>query len=412
MAAPYQRGSRNLVVEALGDTRVVFVMGARQVGKSTLTGEIAKSEHPAEVINLDNRAARDAALSDPNGFLAGLSRPVLIDEVQRGGADLLLAVKEAVDADKTPGQFLLTGSANVLTNRKVNDALTGRIELVNLWPLAQSEVENGQGNIVDALFNASPPRITDAPTGREPYAKRIIAGGYPEALTRSGARRDRWFENYLRTTLDRDLRDVSDAQKLDQVPKLLRLLASRAANLINSSEISRRLELEHKTVRSYISLLETVFLVQTIPAWRPSIGSRESAKPKAYVVDSGLLAHLLGADKKRLVEDHELIGKVLENFVMMEVMKHSDWAQTRARLYHYRTQYDEIDIVLEDRAGAFACAEVKASATVRDRDWRSLRKVRDSLGKKFRAGFLFYTGDQTIPLGDRLWAVPISGLWV
>lgn len=412
MAAPYQRGSRNLVVEALGDTRVVFVMGARQVGKSTLTGEIAKSEHPAEVINLDNRAARDAALSDPNGFLAGLSRPVLIDEVQRGGADLLLAVKEAVDADKTPGQFLLTGSANVLTNRKVNDALTGRIELVNLWPLAQSEVENGQGNIVDALFKTSPPRITDAPIGREPYAKRIIAGGYPEALTRGGARRDRWFENYLRTTLDRDLRDVSDAQKLDQVPKLLRLLASRAANLINSSEISRRLELEHKTVRSYVSLLETVFLVQTIPAWRPSIGSRESAKPKAYVVDSGLLAYLLGADKKRLVEDHDLIGKVLENFVMMEVMKHADWAQTRARLYHYRTQYDEIDIVLEDRAGAFACAEVKASATVRDRDRRSLRKVRDSLGKKFRAGFLFYTGDQTIPLGDRLWAVPISGLWV
>lgn len=412
MAAPYQRGSRNLVVEALGDTRVVFVMGARQVGKSTLTGELAKSEHPAEVINLDNRAARDAALSDPNGFLAGLSRPVLVDEVQRGGGDLLLAVKEAVDADKTPGQFLLTGSANVLTNRKVNDALTGRIELVNLWPLAQSEIENGQGNIVDAFFNASPPRITDAPIGREPYAKRIIAGGYPEALTRSGARRDRWFENYLRTALDRDLRDVSDAQKLDQVPKLLRLLASRAANLINSSEISRRLELEHKTARSYISLLETVFLVQTIPAWRPSIGSRESAKPKAYVVDSGLLAYLLGADKKRLVEDHELIGKVLENFVMMEVMRHVDWAQTRARLYHYRTQYDEIDIVLEDRAGVFACAEVKASATVRDRDWRSLGKVRDSLGKKFRAGFLFYTGDQTIALGDRLWAVPISGLWI
>jgi uncharacterized protein len=387
------------------------VMGARQVGKSTLTGEIAKEEHPAEVINLDNRAARDAALSDPNGFLAGLNRPVLIDEVQRGGPDLLLAVKEIVDADKTPGQFLLTGSANVLTNRRVNDALTGRIELVNLWPLAQSEIEDRQGNIVDALFDASPPRITEAPSGREPYARRIVVGGYPEALTRSGARRDSWFENYLRTTLDRDLRDVSDAQKLDQVPSLLRLLASRAANLINSSEISRRLELEHKTVRSYISLLETVFLVQTIQAWRPSIGSRESAKPKAYVVDSGLLAHLLGADKKRLIEDDELIGKVLENFVMMEVMKHVDWAKTRARLYHYRTQYDEIDIVLEDRAGAFACAEVKASATVRGRDWRSLAKVRDALGKKFRAGFLLYTGDQTIPLGDRLWAVPICGLW-
>src|SRR3954451_8904673 len=235
-------------------------MGARQVGKSTLTGEIATSEHLADVLSLDNRAARDAASSDPEGFVAGLSRPVLLDEVQRAGPDLLLAIKGAVDADQTPGQFLLTGSANVLTNRKVQDALTGRIEIITLWPLSQSEIEESAGNIVDSLFSAAPPQISDAPVGRGAFADRIAAGGYPEALKRNGSRRANWFENYLKTTLDRDLRDISDAQKLGEVPRLLKLLAGRAANLLNSSEVGKRLQLEHKTVRSYTTLLETVFL--------------------------------------------------------------------------------------------------------------------------------------------------------
>jgi predicted AAA+ superfamily ATPase len=407
----YRRHNRKLIVDALGDTRVVFVMGARQVGKSTLTGAIAGDEHPAAVVTLDNSAARSAATDDPEGFLSGLSRPVLLDEVQRAGPDLLLGIKEMVDVDPSPGQFLVTGSANVLTNRKVNDALTGRIELVTLWPLSQSELEGAKGNIVDALFSAKPPRVHDAPKGRAAFVDRVVAGGYPEAVRRIGRRRERWLESYLKTTLDRDLRDVSDAQKLDQVPRLLRLLASRAANLLNSSEVGRRLGLDHKTVRAYTALLETIFLVRTVPAWRPSIGSRESTTPKVYVVDSGLLAYLLGANEKRLAEDDQLTGSVLENFVMMEVTRHLEWAQTAASLYHYRSQHDEVDVVLEDRAGGLACIEVKATATIRGRDWRALAKLRDSSKGAFKAGFLIYSGEQTVPLGDRLWAVPVSGLW-
>lgn len=399
------------ILEALGDTRVVYVMGARQVGKSTLTEDIAKSEYPAAALSLDNQATRDAASNDPEGFVAGLSRPVLLDEIQRAGPDLLLAIKAAVDADQSPGQFLLTGSANVLTNRKVQDALTGRIEIITLWPLSQSEIEGRSGNIVDSLFGAAPPQIHDAPIGREAFIDRIAAGGYPEALKRSGARRARWFENYLRTTLDRDLRDISDAQKLGQIPRLLKLLAGRAANLLNSSEIGKRLQLEHKTVRSYTTLLETVFLVKTLPAWRPSIGARESTTRKIYVVDSGLLAHLLGADPKRLANDARITGLVLENFVAMEVMKHLEWATTAAGLFHYRTGNDEVDIVLEDRSGAIACIEVKAAATLRERDWRPMAKIRDARSEDFRAGFLVHPGSQTVPLGDRLWAVPISALW-
>ncbi len=413
MPTAYSRHSRSLVLEALSDTRVVYVMGARQVGKSTLTEEIATSEHQAAIISLDNRAARDAAIGDPDGFVAGLSLPVLIDEIQRGGADLLLAIKDVVDADPTPGQFMVTGSANVLTNRKVSDALTGRIEIITLWPLSQSEIEGTRNNIVDALFAAAPPQIHRAVKGRDAFVSRVAAGGYPEALKRTGKRRDRWFESYLKTTLDRDLRDISDAQKLDQAPRLLRLLASRAANLLNSSEAGKRLQLEHKTVRSYTTLLETVFLVRTVPAWRPSIGSRESATPKVFIVDSGLLAHLLGANETRLAGDDQLTGKVLENFVTMEVMRHLEWADAdaNANLYHYRNNNDEVDVVLEDRSGDIACIEVKAAATIRERDWRPLAKLRDARKGRFRAGFVIYAGAQTVPLGDRLWAVPVSGLW-
>jgi len=411
MPATFSRHSRMPILEALGDTRVVYVMGARQVGKSTLTEDIAKNEYPAAALSLDNQAVRDAASNDPVGFVAGLSRPVLLDEIQRAGPDLLLAIKAAVDADQSPGQFLLTGSANVLTNRKVQDALTGRIEIITLWPLSQSEIEATSGNIVDSLFGAAPPQIHDAPIGREAFVDRIAAGGYPEALKRSGARRASWFENYLRTTLDRDLRDISDAQKLGQIPRLLKLLAGRAANLLNSSEIGKRLQLEHKTVRSYTTLLETVFLVKTLPAWRPSIGARESTTRKIYVVDSGLLAHLLGADPKRLAGDARITGMVLENFVAMEVLKHLELATTAAGLFHYRTGNDEVDIILEDRSGAIACIEVKAAATLRERDWRPMAKIRDARSEDFRAGFLVHPGSQTVPLGDRLWAVPISALW-
>jgi uncharacterized protein len=411
MSELFPRHNRSLIIEALADTRVVFLMGARQVGKSTLAGEVATTDHPSTSINLDNRAPRDAAVTDPDGFVAGLQTPVLLDEVQRGGPDLLLAIKDEVDRDQTPGRFLLTGSANVLTNRKVNDALTGRIEIITLWPLSQSEIEGSSKNFVEALFAGMPPQIQGATKGLGPVVSRIAAGGYPEARKRSGSRRDRWFANYVTTTLDRDLRDISDAHKLDQMPRLLRLLASRAANLLNSNEVSKRLSLEHKTVRAYTGLLETVFLARVLPAWRPSIGSREGATPKIYIVDSGLLAHLLGANEKRLAEDDQLTGKVLENFVTMEVMKHLEWAEMDANLYHYRQKEEEVDIILEDRSGALGCIEVKSAASLREKDWRQIAKIRDARSNRFKAGFVVYTGDQTVPLVDRIWAVPISGLW-
>jgi predicted AAA+ superfamily ATPase len=405
------RSTKRLLTEALGDTRVVLLLGARQVGKSTLAEEIIRTDHPAGAVNLDTQASREAARTDPEGFIAGLERPVLIDEVQRGGPDLLLAIKSAVDKDKSPGQFFLTGSANVLANRKVLDALTGRVEMITLWPLAQSEIEKSPRNFVDSLLDGTPPRIEGAPVGREALIDRLVAGGYPEARLRSERRRARWFDSYLESTLERDLKDISDAHKLREMPRLLRFLASQAANLVVPANISGNIALDRGTVESYIGLLEAVFLIRRLPAWTPGLGNRELRHPKIYVVDTGLLLHLLGANEKRLANDDQVTGKALENFVAMEMLRQAQWSDHSPKLFHYRHDRDEIDVVVENRAGSVAAVEVKANASVKARDWRTLERLRDKKGKGFRCGVLLYSGAETVPLSDRIFAVPISGLW-
>jgi uncharacterized protein len=407
----FPRASHRLVSEALADTRVVLLMGARQVGKSTLAREIVRNEYPASIVDLDEQPVRNRALGDPEGFIAGLELPVLIDEVQRGGPDLFLAIKLQVDTDTAPGQFLLTGSANVLQSRKVYDAPTGRIEIIRLDPLTQAEIERSDLNFVEALFLGRPPRVEGAPKGRAALMHRLAPGGYPEARSRSPKRRARWFETYIQTTLEHDLTDISHARKLSEMPRLLRLIASQSANLFKARTLSKGLEINHETVQDHVSLLEAIFLVHRLPAWRPGIGQREIQHPKIYVSDTGLLLHLLGADEKRLLEDDQITGKALETFVAMEVVRHAESAEQFPGVYHYRRDRDEVDLILENRAGEICAIEVKAGASIDDRDWRSLARLRDARDRSFRCGVLVYTGAQTIPLGDRLFAVPLSGLW-
>lgn len=406
----FTRHARPLVLEALKDTRVVMVMGARQVGKSTLARAIAIDDHPAQILTLDDKTTRDSAIADPTAFIAGIEGPVLIDEVQRS-PDLLLAIKESVDRDPRPGRFLLTGSANVLTAPKVSEALTGRMEIVRLWPLSQAEIESSGGNFVDALYSGQPPQISGAPIGRRAFVERVAQGGYPEARVRTGRRRAQWFANYLTTTFERDLRDIADLQKLEELPRLLRLLATQTANLFVSSNLAGRLRISDKTVESYTRLLETIFFVRRLPAWRPGLGAREVHTPKTYLVDTGLLAHLVGANEQRIGADDQVTGKIFETFVAMEIGKHAEWARTQARQYHYRDDRDEVDLVLESPSGEIVAVEAKAAATIKARDYRPLTKLRDRSQERFLAGAVVYTGEQTIPLSDRIWAVPVSGLW-
>ena len=410
MSALYPRYLRPLLLDALADTRVVFVAGARQVGKTTLTREVASGEHPMTISSLDEAATRGAASRDPAGFLAALAKPALIDEIQHV-PELLLEIKSAVDRDTTPGRFLLTGSANILTSKRVLDALTGRIETLNLFPLAPSEIQGGQLNLVDALFASSPPQLGDCTVGRDAFVRLTAAGGYPEALVRNGARRERWFESYIDSTLDLDLRDISDAIKVEEMPRLMRLIAAQAANLLSYRSAAARLGLSPETVKAYVGLLEQLFLVRRLTAWRPGLGAREASTPKIYLADTGLLAALLGADETRIALDDQLTGKILENFVAMEILKQLGWSTTRARLYHYQRDREDVDLILERADGQIAAIEIKARATIGVRDYRWLIKLRERRGSRFAAGIVIHPREQTIPLGERLWALPIAALW-
>jgi uncharacterized protein len=405
-----ERHARPLIVEALSYSRVVLVLGARQVGKSTLAKQVVTSDHPAEIVTLDDQATREAARVDPHGFIAGLRGPVLIDEVQLA-PDLLYAIKQAVDEDPTPGRFLLTGSANVLTAPRISESLAGRVRRIELWPLAQSEIHTSTGNFVDRLFASDPPQVSDAPVGREAFAELVARGGYPAVRGLSEQRRQTWYRDYVQGITERDLRDIASAQKLSEMPRLLRLLATNSAKLLDYRKLASDLQISDKTVSAYVELLRTVFLVHLVPAWRPGLRSRELQTPKLYLTDTGLLAQQLGVDEKRIAADDQVTGYALETFCGMEILKHQSWATEHSTLRHYRVQDDEIDIVLETQSGDLAAIEVKARASIRENDSRVMRKLRDNRPDQFKAGIVLYSGRQTIPLSDRIWAVPISGLW-
>jgi uncharacterized protein len=408
-----ERKAHRSAVEAAEDSRVVLVVGPRQSGKTTLVRDLADGALPRSYVTMDAAGVRRAAAEDPIGFIAGLDLPVAIDEIQRT-PDLLLEVKRVVDQDPRPGQFLLTGSARVLSLPRVADALVGRVETVTLWPVSQAEVEGTKTNLVDSLFEAQPLSVTGAVEGPDAWLARALSGGFPEAREREeGHRRDAWFSSYLETLVERDVRDLSDIRALDEVPALLALVASRSTAPLNVAALAADLRLSEASARRYLSLLRAVFALLRLPSWRRNLGRRATAAPKYQPVDSGLAAHLLSLDRRRLAADESLAGGLFEGFVRMELVKQVEWSEVRPSLYHFRTRGGarEVDAVLERRGGQIVGVEMKASASPSRRDFRGLEALREERGEAFVAGVVLHPGEQTLPFGDRLWALPVSALW-
>jgi predicted AAA+ superfamily ATPase len=407
----FDRHIRPHVVEALGDTRVVVLLGAHQVGKSTLAQEIARHEHPAGVLTLDDRATRAAAQRDPTGFIADLATPVVIDEIQRV-PDVLLAVKQRVDVERGPGQFLLTGSANILTASTIADALTGRAEHYRLWPFTQGELRGARERFIEGLFAGEHPHIVGASAGSKQAVSMLLAGGYPEAQARSGRRRLQFFASYLETSLQRDLASVARVHEQANMRRLLEALAASSGSLLNYGGLSRDLGIPVTTLRSHTDLLETLFLIRRIEPWHNNRLSRVVKTPKAYVTDTGLLAHLLRVNENALIADGASLGRLFETFVITELLRQATWQDEPVRLYHYRDRDGrEVDAILERHDGAVIGIEAKAAASVGAADFRGLIRVRDALGDRFKAGVVLYTGANTVSFGDRLLAIPLQGMW-
>lgn len=406
-----ERHVRPLVVEALSDSRAVCLLGARQVGKSTLAKQIAGEEHPAAYITLDNAETRLAAREDPTGFVAALDGPTVIDEVQRA-PDLMLAIKARLDARSDRGQFLLTGSANILTLPTIADRLPGRVDYVRLWPFSQGELAKSRETFVDRAFAADPPLIEGARIGRDAYADQVATGGFPEAQGRGSRSRERFFASYVSSIWGRDIGDVARVRDVGGLERLLGLVAARSGSLASMRGIGSELGIDHKTAAAHVSILENLFLVARLKPWHVNLGSRQVKTPKLYMTDTGLLAHLINVDAARIARDASVAGSIFETFVAMELARQLDWSDVSPSLFHYRDkQQREVDIVMELRSGEIVGIEVKTAATVSRNDFAALRYLRDRLGSRFISGIVLYTGARTLPFGERLAAVPLCGLW-
>jgi predicted AAA+ superfamily ATPase len=397
------------IERALADTRVVLLAGPRQAGKTTLAQSLAGPDRA--YFTLDNATTLAAARADPTGFVRSLEWAV-IDEIQRA-PELLLAIKESVDADPGPGRFLITGSANLMTLPRVADSLAGRMETVRLLPLAQSEIRAGaQGGFFQSIFDGEPPKPGEPIVGAA-LTDAVLAGGYPEALARkTWGRRQDWYMDYIDAIVQRDVRDIASVDQLDRMPRLLRVLAQHAGQLINHAGAGAAIGLNHVTTQKYTAIFEQLFLIRTLPPWHNNALKRLVTRPKLHFLDSGLLAALRGVTPEHIARSRDPFGPILESFVFAELLKIAGWDDERLTFSHYRDkdQY-EVDIVIEDRRGRVVGLEVKASATVTAEDFRGLRRLAETAGDRFVCGLVLYDHDRIVPFGDRLRAVPLSCLW-
>lgn len=408
--ALYPRYAEPRLTEALADSPVVLIHGPRQCGKTTLARVVGERMGYAYV-NFDDDVARGAAEADPAGFVADLPEHTILDEVQRVPA-LFAALKTAVDRKRVAGRFMLTGSANVLLVPKLADSLAGRMQILRLHPLAQCELARRAPAFLDVLFRGGfKTRQNERLAGQ--LAERIAAGGYPAALARpTEKRRATWYRDYLEALVQRDVRDLARISALDALPRLLSLAAAQTARLLNVADLAAPFQLSRPTIRDYVTLLERVFLLETLPPWHSNRLSRLVKTPKLHLGDSGLACALLGVDAASLAADRPLLGQLLETFVFQELRRQASWRDEPIGFFHFRDKDGaEVDIVLERGARELVGVEVKASATVTVADFRGMRKLREAAGKRFAAGVVLYDGEITASFGDGFFAVPLRALW-
>ncbi len=399
------------LLEALSTSPVVLIHGARQTGKSTLAQRIAE-EKGMDYLTLDDFTILGAVQQDAVGFLQRFDRPLIIDEIQKA-PQLFSAIKLLVDRKRTPGRYLLTGSADVLLLPKLSESLAGRMEIITLRPFSCDELHNFKSGWIDQAFDGAIAIGREYPLSRLPLIESIINGGYPEVQNLdSASRRQAWFHSYIETILQRDIRDIAQINGLYDLHRLLSIAAARSGSVLNMSSLARDTGLVLMTLKRYLAILETAFMIQRIPAWFRNIGKRLVKAPKLYLNDTGLLAHLTGCSSERLQNDPQLLGPLFESFVIQELMKQASWSLTKPAFHYYRSfDGQEIDLVLENRTGEIVGIEIKASSTVGADHFKVMRELKHVMDHKFVHGIILYLGDKVVPFGDRLTALPVCTLW-
>ncbi len=411
-----KRHLKSLILESLKYFPVAAILGPRQVGKSTLAQNLLSKQWPAKYYSLDDFSLLSAATRDPDGFIEGLDQPAVLDEIQRAPG-LLRSIKRTVDQNRKPGLFLLTGSANLMTLRKVSESLAGRIALFQLHPFSWSELSRHAvpPDTLENLF-ASPDTKTflklfassETRRPRNKLAENILAGGYPApALMKPGRIRSQWFDSYRQTYLERDLREIVHILNLSDYGRLLIAAAARTGQLLNMAEISRQLGIPLNTLKRYIGLLETTYQIWTLPPYYANINKRLIKTPKLYFNDTGLAASLMAFEDWAMFEKQGHAGALVETWVANELRKLIALSSRRTDLFFWRTHAGrEVDFILA-RGGRLIAIEVKWSQSLRGTDLAGLENCRNDLKKQLGLSVILYTGQKVLALNDHMVAIPI-----
>ena len=407
------------LLEALKVSPVVFLNGARQSGKSTLVqnnlSRIGTKAAPATYISFDRPTQMAAAAAAPEAFLTGYKNKLVIDEVQLV-PELFRALKVVVDElrlndrSNANGKYLLTGSANILALPKLSDPLVGRMSVMTLFPFCTAEASQGKGNGLERLLSMDFEGITDRGIS---ITEAIKMATYPEIADKDEGERHIWFDGYLATILQRDVRTIAELEKIALLPNLLRILAIRSANLLNDSDIARDIGLNPVTTKFYRSILKMMFLTFDIEPWFRNIGKRLVKSAKGFLTDTLLLCHMLDWNLEDMAANKpELFGHVLENYVATELVKQLSFTDTNAQLFHFRTSDGkEVDFIIEKADGSLFAIEIKKTEAVNNDDFKGIRLFAELNEKEFTGGVVLYAGKDVVPFGKNLWAVPLHVLW-
>ncbi|MFZ4441615.1 MAG: ATP-binding protein [Syntrophales bacterium] len=410
----YGRHIKERIIELLQDFRIVYLTGPRQAGKSTLVREIAK-ELGMGYYTLDDAALQASATSDPQGLLASLKKPLVLDEFQMAPG-LIGAIKMISDtADGQKGLFLLTGSSDIFRSAQVQETLPGHLARVELYPLSHSEQHDNHCNLIDRLLSGTFDDTLLKPLDRITLGQLLIAGGYPEAITKSPRSQSIWFTSYIDGRLLKDFETMHQAKGdyHSKLSALIRNLAGMTGNLIKYANIANDLSQDDKTVKRYMEMLELMFIIRRLhPYVRNSAKRAVVGMPKLHFIDTGLACHLLGLKHAESLHTTHFFGGLVENFVYCELLKHATWATEEVNFYHFRdTAKHELDLVIERSDGKVIGVEVKASMTVRPEDFSGISSFADYTEERFLHGILFYSGDKVLPFkinDTTCHAVPIS----
>ena len=407
----FPRLVESMIRDAISDTPVVCVLGARQCGKTALVRHMFPDR---PYVDLDTHSEFVMASEDPGSYIQRLPDTVTIDEVQQV-PNLIGPIKVSVDQNRRPGRFILTGSVNLLLIPGLTQTLAGRMEIIDLHPLTESEKSRSSGKFLfDLLDDKLKPdfRIDQTIMSNLEFEERIISGGYVEPLNRDVLRARQWRRSYLRDIAEREVPEVFKIRNPELLSRIMELLACRTGSLLRISELAKSLAVHRLTLERYLAYLERVYLVRRIPAWHSNRTKRLTKSPKMHFVDCGLAATLADFPMDNQEKNRVYLGHLCESFVVQQIIAHAGWTHPDLRFWHYRDKDQvEVDLVMTLREKVWGF-EIKSNTSVNSRDARGLIKLANVCGDDFQKGILFYRGSDIISLANGLvLAVPVSMLW-